>query len=333
MNILTLSKGSEVKISVLCHVVFFYEDQPSHHLFFDFDLLYLICLFYSYIFLLSYSVRFVQFQTCDNCCIMSYRSSMIRLLKCGAVGVVAGASLVLTESARPLRNVASNFSLSAKSGDDVDYSQVNNYLYRGMGSGPKWDKDWDKREPSSMVKPLKENASDEEKTKYEEKLAANTSKANRILVLVRHGQYNQAGDTDEEHTLTELGRRQADVTGQRLALLYARYLQRTDQAGKEVTDKTNFKLVKSSMTRATETANIILERLPSDIQHSSCDLIREGPPCPPEPPLPSWSPEPHEFYQEGARIEAAFRKYFYRAEPSQEKTSVEVLVCHGNVIR
>ena len=49
MNILTLSKGSEVKISVLCHVVFFYEDQPSHHLFFDFDLLYMFCLFYSYI--------------------------------------------------------------------------------------------------------------------------------------------------------------------------------------------------------------------------------------------------------------------------------------------
>ena len=112
-----------------------------------------------------------------------------------------------------------------------------------------------------MVKPLKENSTDEEKAKYEEKLAANTSKANRILVLVRHGQYHQEGETDAQHFLTPLGRRQADVTGQRLALLYARYLRRTDETGTEVTDKKNFKLVKSSMTRATETANIILEHL------------------------------------------------------------------------
>ena len=42
----------------------------------------------------------------------------------------------------------------------------------------------------SLVKPLKENATDEEKAAHQEKVAANTSKANRILVLVRHGQYN-----------------------------------------------------------------------------------------------------------------------------------------------
>ena len=40
-----------------------------------------------------------------------------------------------------------------------------------------------------------------------------------------------------------------------------------------------------------------------------------------------------EFYRDGARIEAAFRKYFHRAPPTQEKSSVEVLVCHANVIR
>jgi len=261
---------------------------------------------------------------------MRSSSSVKRLLKYGAVGgMIAGASLYLPESNKHLSKVVPRFSLAAKS-VDVDYSPVND-LYQGMGT--KWNSDWDKREPSSMVKPLKGNATDEEKAKHEEKLAANTSKANRILVLVRHGQYNQEGKTDEENYLTQLGRRQADVTGQRLALLYARYLKKTDETGKEVTDKKNFKLVKSSMTRATETANIILEHLPGDIQHSSCDLIREGPPCPPEPPITSWNPEPHEFYQEGARIEAAFRKYFHRAEPSQEKTSVEVLVCHGNVIR
>lgn len=33
------------------------------------------------------------------------------------------------------------------------------------------------------------------------------------------------------------------------------------------------------------------------------------------------------------RIEAAFRKYFHRAEPEQDKDSYEIIVCHSNVIR
>ena len=40
-----------------------------------------------------------------------------------------------------------------------------------------------------------------------------------------------------------------------------------------------------------------------------------------------------QFYQDGARIEAAFRKYFHRADPEQKGDSVEVIICHANVIR
>ena len=40
-----------------------------------------------------------------------------------------------------------------------------------------------------------------------------------------------------------------------------------------------------------------------------------------------------QFFQDGARIEAAFRKYFHRADATQEKDSYELLVCHANVIR
>ena len=55
----------------------------------------------------------------------------------------------------------------------------------------------------SLVKPLKENATDEEKAAHQEKVAANTSKANRILVLVRHGQYNlQVGGLDKDLTMS-----------------------------------------------------------------------------------------------------------------------------------
>ena len=40
-----------------------------------------------------------------------------------------------------------------------------------------------------------------------------------------------------------------------------------------------------------------------------------------------------QYFQDGARIEAAFRKYFHRADPTQKADSVEIIVCHANVIR
>ena len=59
-----------------------------------------------------------------------------------------------------------------------------------------------------------------------------------------------------------------------------------------------FSLYRSTMTRATETASIIVDQLEdgdltSDV--ASCDLIREGAPIVPEPPIPKeyWSPSEH----------------------------------------
>ncbi len=40
-----------------------------------------------------------------------------------------------------------------------------------------------------------------------------------------------------------------------------------------------------------------------------------------------------QFFEDGARIEAAFRKYFHRADAKQTQDSYEILVCHANVIR
>ena len=59
------------------------------------------------------------------------------------------------------------------------------------------------REPASLVKPLKDNATDEEKAAYDEKITANTAKANRIIVMVRHGQYNLDGTKDTERCTIE----------------------------------------------------------------------------------------------------------------------------------
>ena len=86
------------------------------------------------------------------------------------------------------------------------------------------------------------------------------------------------------------------------------------------------------MTRASETANLITESLPKVPVKPADDILREGAPIPPEPQSRSWKPE-HYYHQDGARIEAAFRKYFHRADPSQDKDSYEIIVCHANVIR
>ena len=40
-----------------------------------------------------------------------------------------------------------------------------------------------------------------------------------------------------------------------------------------------------------------------------------------------------DFYQEGGRIEAGFRRYIRRCDPKDEADQVDILVCHGNVIR
>jgi serine/threonine-protein phosphatase PGAM5 len=77
-------------------------------------------------------------------------------------------------------------------------------------------------------------------------------------------------------TLTKLGQIQADYTGKRLKEL-----------GLPYTD-----LIKSTMSRAQETGSIISNSLVG-VPVNNCDLLREGAPIPPEPPMGSWKQEMH----------------------------------------
>ncbi|XP_042579512.1 serine/threonine-protein phosphatase PGAM5, mitochondrial-like isoform X2 [Cyprinus carpio] len=175
-----------------------------------------------------------------------------------------------------------------------------------------WDYNWDKRDPSSPVNgKRKESAGDAGSPDVEN----SKPKATRHIFLIRHSQYNLKGDGDKERILTPLGREQAEYTGQRLAALGLKY---------DV-------LIHSSMTRATETANIISKHLPG-VELMSCDLLREGAPIEPVPPVTHWKPEAV-YHEDGARIEAAFRRYIHRADPKQKEDSYEIIVCHANVIR
>ncbi|ELU15131.1 hypothetical protein CAPTEDRAFT_21910 [Capitella teleta] len=182
-----------------------------------------------------------------------------------------------------------------------------------------WDHDWDKRDPKSLIKPLKLKKTPDvvpDSDDMSEEIKKNTPKASRHLYLIRHGQYNLKANEDKGRDLTKLGRDQAHLTGKRLQALNVEY----------------DTLVHSTLTRATETADCILEHL-KELPVQKCDLLQEGAPCPPEPPVGHWRPEGHQFFRDGARIEAAFRKYFHRAEPTQLTDSREVIVCHANVIR
>lgn len=180
-------------------------------------------------------------------------------------------------------------------------------------SGHTWDFNWDKRDPSSFSNGRKKETAAEDPSSEQDN---GKPKATRNVLLIRHSQYNLSGNGDKERILTPLGREQAELTGQRLAALGLKY---------DV-------LIHSTMARATETANIISKYLPVGVELVSCDLLREGAPIEPVPPVTHWKPDAV-YHEDGARIEAAFRRYIHRADPKQKEDSYEIIVCHANVIR
>lgn len=147
---------------------------------------------------------------------------------------------------------------------------VQNSWTTNFAPSVEWDSNWDHRAITSVVKPLPKDTSPEKENSHNEKLEKHRPKATRHIILIRHGQYNLAGATDVERILTDLGRNQAKLTGQRLAELKI-----------PIDD-----VVISTMARAQETGKIILDQLPlrDSIAVRNDSLIEEGAPIPPEPP-------------------------------------------------
>uniref|UniRef100_A0A914HEZ2 Serine/threonine-protein phosphatase PGAM5, mitochondrial n=1 Tax=Globodera rostochiensis TaxID=31243 RepID=A0A914HEZ2_GLORO len=181
----------------------------------------------------------------------------------------------------------------------------------------RWDHNWDKRDPLTLLDDDKYQAADKEGRK--QMLAEVTPTATRNIFLIRHGQY--VFDSERRH-LTALGREQADLLGKRLA---------EHEVG---TGKKFNKCFVSTLHRANETAQIALEHLPHVAQLTkNTDLLVEGAPCPPDPSHDTWKPSSYKFYADSARIEAAFRKHIHRAKPKQKENSYELYFFHANVIR
>ena len=170
-------------------------------------------------------------------------------------------------------------------------------------------------EPSSHdvhhVRSLKEHSGDVP----EQKESSHKPRAARHLVFIRHGQYEK-GKEDKDKILTALGRFVLLISSFQVCfiwsglvqsisskppslaldlvvnyvLIYLFFYQR--QQAKETAKRLKQlhskkmkidKVVTSTMTRATETAGLILGEL-TDVPYEYCDFLREGVPCRPVPP-------------------------------------------------
>ncbi|KEG09440.1 phosphoglycerate mutase family member 5 [Trypanosoma grayi] len=182
----------------------------------------------------------------------------------------------------------------------------------------------------------------------------------RQIILVRHGQYQcEDSDDDRVRTLTTLGEQQSRLTGEYLANAFQQKRHQMSEKAKQgdaaqieaagmsgedaavsssvtvnnlgglfVMPEPKFVHV-SDMTRAQQTAKLILEAFPPSIRRrlATDATLRERYPCDPEPPRR----HRHASYSDMQAVEKVFEKYFHR--PTGDESSVEIIVGHANVIR
>ncbi|MBA3470067.1 MAG: histidine phosphatase family protein [Herpetosiphonaceae bacterium] len=138
--------------------------------------------------------------------------------------------------------------------------------------------------------------------------------AQRILYLVRHGQYDSQTRTADKlgGRLTELGRTQARLTAERLRNLPIATIHH------------------STLRRASETANIIATAVDA-VPLRPARVLWECLPCIP-PHLTQQFAHLSEavIERDALQAERAFERYFKAAA---QVTRHEIIVCHGNIIR
>lgn len=134
-----------------------------------------------------------------------------------------------------------------------------------------------------------------------------------FLYLIRHGQYNTQYAPDElGGSLTPLGIIQAQHIAERLRELPVSIIHH------------------STLRRAAETAQIISQALPQ-VPLAPSNLIWENVPSVPPQYADSFANiAVEELKALSKRGDQAFRRYF---KPSQNGDRLEVMVCHGNLIR
>jgi len=204
----------------------------------------------------------------------------------------------------------------------------------------KWQENWDGRSPLPGAK--------------------HKPGPTKHILLIRHGQYDR---NDQHRQLTALGIEQARLTGERLAAMCDQNMAdklSAEPDGLAQTPITISCIYSSNLLRARQTAELFLQALPETVLAPEDPLLAEGCPCIPDPAPANYYPSPATVWEDGSRIEAAFRRYFHRAVDSHEipsnrdpallqaegrqdedeidenesvEETWEIMVCHGNVIR
>lgn len=146
--------------------------------------------------------------------------------------------------------------------------------------------------------------------------------SHRDVYLIRHGQYFTKETEADKKCLTDLGKQQASQTGI--------WLKQMDIVPTE--------FVHSTMIRAKQTAELVLAEMGENVSPdkiSFTDLLCEGAPYMIEPVghNKQYLSEKYarNLFDDGARIEAAYRNYIHRGDGNEEEVSI--IVCHANVIR
>lgn len=136
----------------------------------------------------------------------------------------------------------------------------------------------------------------------------------RTIYLLRHGHYQSWDNTslDGEGRLTDYGKQQAEA------------------AAKQVSGLPLMSIHCSTLNRARETCQIVVEQFPQqECVHS--EILREGIPAIP----PRWEDylkgyPPEDLVMDRARADQAFESYFI---PPDDSDMHELIVAHGNLIR
>lgn len=142
-----------------------------------------------------------------------------------------------------------------------------------------------------------------------------------IIHFVRHGQYDMSNGSPDGGGLTALGQQQAMATGRALA----------DSAVRNI--------FASTMTRATETAQIIAQVRGGEEAVYVDDILREVVPTVPpelEATIELWVAQgkpfgPADIARQRANADKAFETYC--TPDDDEEDIVDIIVCHGNLIR
>ena len=162
---------------------------------------------------------------------------------------------------------------------------------------PAWDYNWDGKEQPHW-------STFEDLSTQQGLQNASRTGTTRHIILIRHGQYNEEPLDDRKRSLTALGRRQAQLTGRRLAEL-------VHSMGPEKFNS----ITTSDLLRAKQTAFIMAQKLPDSIKINDPDPdLNEGLPAPMIPSRPDIPGCVEEIDEQRERMNRAFSKYIHRAD-------------------